>query len=145
MIKANELRVGNILSYGFQKEIVLRIVKTIGETGINGEMLYEHPDEGTEPSFSEDEYEVLQPIPLTPEILVKAGFKKSSITSSKNVYYEINVGASNYLFQLLPDGTVFYGNWFESGFTRESRPLSSLHDLQNLYFALVGEELELSL
>lgn len=79
-----------------------------------------------------DENEYKRPIPLTPEILEKAGFEKV-----------------RYFWQLL-DICVFEGMNVEI-YPMESREsielphIKHLHQLQNLYFALTGTELEINL
>lgn len=77
----------------------------------------------------------LHPIPLTPEILVKCGFKKLN-----NAWVPIDYSATDYLkwsFTIWDnkDGTYRYNS---AEFIPE---LKSLHQLQNLYYALTGEEL----
>ena len=79
-----------------------------------------------------------QPIPLTPEILEKAGFAK------KYDYYEIWYGNEDISFQLLNDG--WYRMWECDGMEgRTGIAYKYVHQLQNLYFALTGEELKLDL
>jgi len=77
----------------------------------------------------------LHPIPLTPEILVKCGFKKLN-----NAWVPIDYSATDYLkwsFTIWDnkDGTYRYNS---AEFIPE---LKYLHQLQNLYYALTGEEL----
>jgi hypothetical protein len=65
-----------------------------------------------------------QPIPLTEELLVKFGFKKDKIDST---YYKDD-------FEIcLP----FFVRWKESHLSG----INHVHQLQNLMFALTGEEL----
>ena len=76
-----------------------------------------------------------KPIPLTPEILVKCGFKKLN-----NAWVPIDYSATDYLkwsFTIWDnkDGTYRYNS---AEFIPE---LKYLHQLQNLYYALTGEEL----
>lgn len=77
----------------------------------------------------------LHPIPLTPEILEKCGFKKLN-----NAWVPIDYSATDYLkwsFTIWDnkDGTYRYNS---AEFIPE---LKYLHQLQNLYYALTGEEL----
>lgn len=72
-----------------------------------------------------------EPIPLTEEILQKCGFTGGYTLS-------INHGEFWYDKNIL---SVSYGSQVEEG--REV-PVKSLHQLQNLYFALTGEELNVS-
>lgn len=77
-----------------------------------------------------------RPIPLTPEILENAGF-------AKGCPYSDDYGFT------APDNALFFEKDFSPlemssgrGFGIE---LTSLHQLQNLYFALTGEELTINL
>jgi len=77
----------------------------------------------------------LHPIPLTPEILEKCGFKKLN-----NAWVPIDYSATDYFkwsFTIWDnkDGTYRYNS---AEFIPE---LKYLHQLQNLYYALTGEEL----
>lgn len=85
-----------------------------------------------------DDLNDVQPIPLTPEILEKAGLKKGSLGG-----YIIKLpNRENFL-----DWDSSTGMYLED---RESNGLELdhiqyLHQLQNLYFALTGTELEIDL
>lgn len=88
-----------------------------------------HP-KGT--THGDDQYliSMLKPIPLTEEILLKCGFRKiSSVIYIKNKI-TINVFSDV--------GVCFSLN------ERFSK-IKSLHQLQNLYWCLAGEELEINL
>jgi hypothetical protein len=76
-------------------------------------------------------HERFEPIPLTPELLEKAGFKKGEYTFAKmdfTLNYNSDLGDYRYRRQ-------------DGGATS----IIHLHQLQNLYFALTGEELEITL
>ncbi len=75
----------------------------------------------------DEEWFQAEPIPLTYEILEKCGFE-CLCSKWKNGHIELLVNLNGYDF--------FYG-----GFTK----LEYLHQLQNLYFALTTEELEVNL
>jgi hypothetical protein len=85
----------------------------------------------------------LKPIPLTPEILEKCGFVP--FVDSENI------------FELETDNNLCYLRKEDNGF-RPAEPVDGdaefitigikiqyLHQLQNLYFALTGEELQINL
>lgn len=133
MITPQELRIGNWVMYnnpyytkGPQPERV---------ESINKEGLLVDGDSGHEEySYL---YNELEPIPLTPEILEKAGFIPRGwghwITHPKLPVYQCE----------LREGILEMEN-------QESDPISFadikyLHQLQNLYFALTGEELIIEL
>ena len=100
--------------------------------------------------YSFTSIEDIDPIPLTPEILEKAGFRRIELISALEV--ELN---------LPPSAKPIVGyekkvreltlNWVEgdgiylSGFSFDLPHVKSLHQLQNLYWCLVGEELEINL
>jgi hypothetical protein len=79
-----------------------------------------------------DELSILG-IPLTPEILVKAGFRQS--ISNEKVYV-LKIGENNLM--LKNDVAWFY--W--AGL---SYPFKYLHQIQNLVYAIHGEELNIQL
>ena len=84
-------------------------------------------------------YRYIEPIPLTPEILEKAGFVTSEELSYKTVYNLKGVEIS-----LIKDKRILFdvdNGDFVFGFTK----IKYIHQLQNLYFALTGEELEVNL
>lgn len=121
MIKANELRIGNWYK-GVSRDLLLqadaRMITQLSE-GIL----------------------VAQPIPLTEEILFKCGF-----VNSNRGYFEkrvmqrgkINISFKKGVLEFLELGT---SNNYLFGDMRKI----NLHQLQNLYFALTCDELEINL
>lgn len=94
----------------------------------------------------DDNYIDFEPIPLTPEILEKCGFKKRrdeeylfSIDLDKHI--SIVVNKDNFFPMLLQDAEFSGGelNVYSCNL------INYLHQLQNLYFALTGQELEVNL
>lgn len=71
-------------------------------------------------------------IPLTEEVLLKCGFEKYDTYSNNGI--ELNFENNEYFL-------------YDSGETRNisDNPVKYLHQLQNLYFALTGKELEVKL
>ena len=112
MITANELRIGNFILNSNGK---IEVVETLRYGLINSY------DIGDEETCGEDCY---NHIPLTEEWLNKFGF-----TGWDLGYYT-----------LLMDRGVFF-ILTEDGMTIISRNVKYVHQLQNLYFALTGEEL----
>lgn len=119
MIKANELRIGNWIYYnGKLSKIDLTDFRDI----------------------LEDNYEInyYKPIELTEEILLKSKLKPTSedffgIKISKKGFLEIN---------LKPKRTIIF---FDGVYFIELKNIKYLNQLQNLYFALTGKELEINL
>jgi hypothetical protein len=77
-----------------------------------------------------------EPIPLTEEILVKAGFKKY-IVVGKTIFY-LEMHGKIVLGYWLIDGAVNVGEFILA-------KVEFLHDLQNLVYALTKQELTIDL
>jgi len=112
-INANELRIGNWVAIG---EMVERpLTKIIPE--LCG---------------------AYNPIPLTPDILEKAGFVKSNTEYGDGIptlgKFQISLYDGDNFIKML--ATVRYDK-------SVAVKVASLHQLQNLYFALTGEELNI--
>jgi len=131
---AKELRIGNwVIGYSEIPQKVAYIGDVIGiENSIGGVDRYQKY-----PIISYD-ISTLQPIPLSPEILEKCGFGYQSMKGGLTYYAHRETG-----FTLL----YSYGkwNWSSSASVTSGKAIEYLHQLQNLYFALTGEELEVNL
>jgi hypothetical protein len=141
-IKASELRVGNWVQVSSG---VLRLqVESIHENGINvwASIEYGHtavidPDYG---------YNNLGPIPLSPEILEKCGFEKSGeLNNTRYWRREPYVSFSFGDYAYYRDDYRANPNLKVDNQTIYPERLIYLHQLQNLYFALTGEELRVNL
>lgn len=125
----HELRVGNWVSSekkGWDNiNSKFLQVKTIGRDGIN-----EWQDMGVSGCY---EFDVLEPIPITSEILEKAGFVKKT-----NREWAIGENPVNQDYMMIVRySPIINGFYFLNGHFK----INDLHQLQNLYFALTGEEL----
>lgn len=107
-MNANELRIGNWVI--FEKEIYRFSIY----------------------DFENSNYQIVHPIPLTPEILEKCGFEKQMMWT-----YSISIGGDMNLVYYLGEKGWSIGNKQYSDFSN----LKHLHQLQNLYYALTGQEL----
>lgn len=76
----------------------------------------------------------LQPIPLSPEILIKAGFFKYN---NAYVLKEPSTNMAKFEFSIWENITYNTGEI--------EPPFDYVHQLQNLYFALTGKELDIIL
>lgn len=132
MIPVNELRLGNFVNLSSGYIAGNQKVYSIGKDGIN-----RWSDMG---ASGECKPEDIDPIPITPEILEKCGFKKTSEFHPEGPIYSF--GEHNrvdvcYLYKFVDykqnTGRV---RIFNMGY---------LHQLQNLYFVLTGKELEVKL
>ena len=117
MIKANELRIGNLIYNPVQKINFQADIQAISNVWYN---------------YTRIQDLHYQPIPLTEELLKKCGFKWINHALRKE-NISIRYLSKNY--------EIFISN--------EKRrfviQLKYVHQLQNLYFALTGEELEIKL
>ena len=113
-MKANELRIGNYIQVKGEK--------------YNSQIMWILPREvGLDNSVDEIFISDLEPIPLTEEWLIRFGFevKSASVTHK----YSYNIG-----FFVLSNG-------LRSNISYDGYEIKYVHQLQNLYFALTGNEL----
>lgn len=119
-MKANELRLGNIFKVSGFPMYVEAIFKDTVYLNF----------EGNEGDVWEENIKDLVPIPLTEEILIKAGFKEE---------YDGWVFSKTIFITKDDDG------WHVGNFGFFINSIQYLHQLQNLYFALTGEEIKIEL
>ncbi len=143
MIQANELRIGNWILFQPNNKISRWVlVEILDRTNV-----ITH-DMGHSLVLS---YSDIQPIPLTPEILGKCGFdvwdRKLSTEHSKEVGNDGFKLKSIYKKEYKSNQFLLVGNgaYDELGETDLSEVCKNLHQLQNLYFALTNQELEIKL
>ena len=119
MIDSKDLRIGNYVNS-----------KPLGSnhriTGLLNDMLY------TDLQLSYSEYEDWQPIELTPEILEKCGFDKGILWNEFQINQELRFYA---------DIDEVVCHLFDKQ-DHNITVIKYVHQLQNLYFALTGEELK---
>lgn len=122
-MKAQELRIGNLFDYHGQSVHVMIITDSVGfERFIDSE-------------------DFPKPIPLTPEWLEKFGFKSDLedwyyITTVKDQYLASNPHGV-YLSNTDPEDESKHADEFSV-----KLDIRYVHQLQNLYFALTGSELQ---
>lgn len=126
-MKANELRVGNLFTMVFT--VCVNGIEPDGRIHIENNILKTCVN-----------IDKLKPIPLTEEVLVECGFERIRQDSK---YFKLTYAEKGtyLLFGL--------GNWHTEiclhSSTTAQGETKHLHQLQNLYFALTGEELEIKL
>lgn len=122
-MNANELRIGNWVQ---NKSEYIRVVD-FDSVGVNRRM-----------GGYLDTLDRITPIPLTPEILEKAGFEYE--------YDQMGVTYRNGQLAMFYDGEGFGRNFgMNAEEERMDVNVKYLHQLQNLYFCLCGEELKIHL
>ncbi|SKA29840.1 hypothetical protein SAMN04488128_103179 [Chitinophaga eiseniae] len=137
MIKVTDLRINNLINYRgaemyvysldrgghtFFKINDIAINKETGCTIDGGEMVYSG-------------------IPITAEWLGRFGFIRGENVANRNVFY--STGAHKYIYAVYLDGEVSLRDVTSvctEVFTGVK--IEFVHQLQNMYFALVGEELQ---
>lgn len=133
-MKANELRIGNWIAQAHAKIQVTKILENfVVCTDHNGHI-------------SDCKYENIDPIPLEPELLERCGFVKEpprhyTIDLGKGINGMLAVcicftDCGEILFQQVVGGGFYQG---------VDVPVTSLHQIQNLYHAITGNELEVKM
>lgn len=151
MIQPNELRLGNYVlgesSYG---DLLIQI-NGITSTSIHGVASISGL------SVSGMTADEVKPIPLTEEILLKCGFESvegdgeryNPDDECKNIFeYRLDVGIfyRDLICRPALGWYVFIQNAdLERKWDLRSKDIYFLHELQNLYFAITGKELEVKL
>lgn len=122
-MKPNELRIGNLINYNGGQPEDEDLLNTVDWQDL--QWITERKDE-----FNS----LHKPILLTEEWLVKFGFDRINNSLTSRLY-------SNNVFEIMTNGYIYhfwiYDNT-EGGFEIN---IKNVHQLQNLYFALTGEEL----
>jgi len=136
MITANQLRIGNyIASDHFKDRDVIVKVRFI----LNDHAIVEHPNGVSDPLLYKGE---MRAIKLTEEILLKCGFRFDKSTSDIKLFLTV----PNLSLEI---HATFYHGKFVIELVNHLVPIVTeveyLHQLQNLYFALTGKELEVNL
>lgn len=121
-MKANELRIGNWVMYNGNPEQI---------DGIQPSWLWVRLDSMSMSHFA--------PIELTPEILVKAGFE----TCTQNNDGSYNFWGKNIDTSIDVDTDNLYR--YRINERHRTKAIQYLHQLQNLYYALTGFELEIKM
>ena len=119
-MEISELRIGNLVKIKTANDASFYPVYAIDGMGLKVVLGGCRQCEGWK-----DE-KLLKPIPITEELLLKYGFEKVGMAYKKDTF----------IVNRWSDGKLWLGGY---GVSLE---LKSLHQFQNLYFALTGKELE---
>jgi hypothetical protein len=125
-MKATELRIGNLLADIFGDHLTVTELR-------KDRIVF---NESGKDNHGYCTYDAAKPIPLTEEWLLKFGFVKS---------YDLELPLQNAYRKndllLSEDYTMSYCDQFMQTF---GKPVKYIHSIQNLYFALTGEELQIN-
>lgn len=117
-LKAKELRAGNYIIFNVNnKPFPVTTTEILQVANIEGKLT---------PYFYE-------PVPLTEELLLKCGFMVRHIDGSDGIFRIYNLGAFTY--------NTNHGWWYLLDKLRFQ--ITSLHQLQNLYYSLTNTELQI--
>lgn len=129
MIKAAELRIGNFLHGDNDPDMY--VVSIDANSGVEMGFLGMSLDEANDYGLWHYDFSDLKPIPLTEEWLVKFGYEDKN---KHNFFGTLGLLISNkhyYVSFTSENGVCIF----------QKHEIKSVHQLQNLYFALTGEEL----
>ena len=134
MIDTKELRIGNLVTTDGLVSIVL-------EVRDNG--AYLSVKEAQYGAFRHMHSNDIMPIPLTPEWLRKLGFTTLDAEVDIEVW-GLDDNSNGEEFSIISDGLdtpmpLFFA--YDLGYREIKKEIQFVHQLQNLYFALTGEEL----
>ena len=140
MIKANELRIGNLVISNFRSD---RICKTVGIN--NFEAALQFADDENLQCISYAIWDLIHPIPLTEEWLLK--FNKWKKEGDLYIRRLDTIVDSLRLDYINDDGELCWEFYVHNirGEKVGCAYIKHVHSLQNLYFALTGEELILNI
>lgn len=132
MVNPKELRIGNWIEVKRYENRNRRIEE------IGSGLAYLCPTEFKDGSV--ESYIDIHPIPLTHKILLKIGFRYDTASEQ---YIKMHTGVSQGSQKVISLENDYDSEYFR--FTLFDIPINSVHQLQNLFFALTGEELEIKL
>jgi hypothetical protein len=139
-MKAKDLRLGNLIN-------VKCIAKECGHDEFDPQECNIHNIKGILEGNDDFLYE---PIPLTEEWLIKFGFEKVIYESDETGYgtdYELDIKGVGCISYSDDFSCALFGSKesskHELGFLPNWDNCKHVHSLQNLYFALIGEELKI--
>lgn len=144
MIQPNELRIGNIFweNYGGYNVVTSINCNRVGEAP--NTVSARHIAGTLSGSF---DCSHIEPIPLSPTILEKCGFEVTGLNKSIYSLFLSNLDENKFSRQRIDfissdtDGKV---ELCRSGVCFKRIKCSSLHQLQNIYFVLTGNELTIN-
>ena len=143
-MKVNELRIGNYVGFKNRTNCYCEVVDLSFDGGVH---IIRHWTDGLGwPEYDQpEEIEDITGIPLTEEWLLKFGFVNGNKTYANA--FSLEVLQTDFYLRPCYAGGYYWGFNLEKVDDCEfndAEPVISIHQLQNLYFALTGEELTIS-
>jgi hypothetical protein len=138
-IKASDLRIGNAVTWDAANEELTFIGK-----GFVYEIHKEYCAVELNGNRARIGCKYLRPIPLTPELLERCGFENYEVLEDEPIDLKLYLPSALLyanLSWIREDQSVML---IDGDASRVGRPIKYLHQLQNLYFALTGEELQIT-
>jgi hypothetical protein len=135
MISTNELRIGNFVSTPNGFEMLVHSIFQYDTVYLD--LI---PPLINEADVWEEDYKDLMPIPLTEEWLLKAGFKEIKFLNE----YRVQEKGYKHLDMIIRCGVCDEYRFLFDFAYEKCVNLKYVHQLQNLYFSLCGEELVFS-
>lgn len=133
MIDPRELRIGNILNVLSGERVLIPSYQVkIAEIGFLGCEVYQIEDHSAKTNWVLYDHQHLDPIPLTPEWLERFGFEKYNDDANYEEGYKL--GGFNVQEYTFTDSVEYACLGVD---------VKTIHQLQNLYFALTNSELTL--
>jgi hypothetical protein len=142
-MKPKELRIGNLVFDKKQKRIV-----TVWGFESNHDEIFVNYAQGSGVYFIDLKY--IEPIPLTEEWLLKFGFEKEEIDTEDFLEIKYKKQINEEIFINYSDDfscSLYYNEARaekDLGVLPKWEQIKTVHGLQNLHFALTGEELTLN-
>lgn len=140
MIQANELRIGDWVNEEVLGNVRVSAVLSDTVAVLAKSMKVDRTIEDKEFSMNLSN---INPIPLTPEILERAGFVKTEHKLPLLTYYDYRLG--NCVASVIPSGIEIEFCGLDIEERTYITKVNHIHQLQNLYFALTGTELTIKL
>ena len=142
MIDPKELRIGNLVSTNVDTGTIIMptgfpfIVYTIGFSGC--EILNDLSKPWAQQEPFPAKYNRLEPIPITPEWLERLGFERKY--KNENTIHWVKFSAKHLSFVITECSSLF-GMEYNAYGADHCPQIFHIHQLQNLYHALTGQEL----
>jgi len=133
-MKAEELRIGNLFNCNMYGDILVYTVKALSVKQVQAKENSEKVP-----------YDWAEPIPLTQEWLKRFGFEDNRIKHKHNPYNDVDTIICVYRGNMQQVGFAMWRG-FSNGIPNDQIKydgIEHVHQLQNLYHALTGEELTL--